>query len=562
MRNLLIAAVVVLSLGFGGTALAFGDCMNPGYLARFDPRLADPAPCETIAEDTIIGGLGGAAPIRLITTSSAHADASGFDAHLRRLAERTSVAMREMGSLDILPATILLSTLPPTATAPGTGGTSAYAVATGWFADDECTVMFNKQAIAISEEYFVASVAHELFHCIQGRTFPEQAAQYSSGAAWWVEGSADYFAHLVVHNNDQFDGRAALFDSHSNTASLVDMTYDASTFFLWLGHDDGPVAVRRLLEATPREAGRDAQLETLRAVVPIERWLDFAAAYADQEIIQPGGRRFPVNPPAVTEVVFSEPLSRGATTPGPYVLTRLRFTFVEGRTYALTTSSTNAAQSRFSETRGDWSPPPERVLACEEDKHYTVLVSSTEARADMTFHVSDVEELDQRACCLIGAWTPTEDSLLETARLQNQIAASSGVPGSGDVSCDYAGGDWTLIFNAGGNGGVYWNGFTNRCTLRMPRGEMITQGVWNGPLEFTWSILDREVGHVAYTNYGVVNTVIVSIGGRSIAPRTMPLEGPMSTNFTYQCTETDLTVNGLYNLHPGASHTKGGSSRP
>jgi subtilisin family serine protease len=242
--------------------------------------------------------------------------------------------------------------------------------------------------------------------------------------------------------------------------------------------------------------------------------------------------------------------------------------FREGRTYALTASGANGVASRFSESEGEWTEPPERVMACDEDKSYVVVTSSAEGAANQRFDVNDVEELDQRACCLVGAWKPTEEALFETARMQNQIAATIPVPDA-SVSCNYTGGDWSVSFTAGGDGALEWNEFANECVAALPRGQRTTSGVWNGALDFSWAILDERdpsrpelIGaNATYTDNTATNTVTTKVGPMSTRPRIIPLSAPSDGNFAYQCSETELTLYGFYGLHPDARHLRAGGSR-
>lgn len=535
---------IAATLFVAGPAAAFGDCRTPGYLQRFDARLPESLPVDCtqiLLVDIEAGSL--RVPMRLIRYQAAPAlnDETAMR-YVRLLAAKTGAAMHLLGDLDLARVSILLTDMPSTlvsadATHP------AYAAATGWLADDECTIAFYKQDTATSEEYFLITLAHEIFHCVQGKTWHRKTSLYPVGA-WWVEGSAVYFSHLVVPDTNQLDFLSAAFDATSPRKALVDMDYDAEVFFLWLHQTAGPhTGVKRLIDALPDSGGRDAQISALQGALPLDRFGEFAENYLDSEIRQPGGRLVPTSVRVPTTSRISGPRTKSSEVE-PYVIGREILVFEEGKSYDLETSLSDGGRVRFQEGGGGaWADPPSRISACDEDQHYLVAVVATGGPATATFNVTDAEEVDRRACCLIGSWKPTAESAAGFAAASNAVAGQMGA----STTCNYAGGDWTLTFGAG-TGAFEFNGFVNRCVARMGAGEMVSTITSSGAHDFQYTIVDRGVGNWTTTSMGINRHLNMSIGGRTAVDRTTPDSGAPGRGggFVFTCSDTDLTIKGLY----------------
>jgi hypothetical protein len=566
MRTVGVVLAIVFSFLGAEPALAFGDCRTPGYLPRFDARLpaALPVDCTLILRvDIETGRL--RVPMRLIRYQEA--PALGDDAamrYLRLLAAKTGAAMHLLGDLDLAQVSILLTDAPPP-TVSADGSNPAHGWAPGWRADDECTIAFFKQAGPVSEEYFLISVAHEIFHCVQGKTWREKTGLHPVGE-WWIEGSAVYFSHLVVPDTAQLDFLAAAFDASSPRTALVDMDYDASVFFLWLHGRAGPhTGVYRLIEAMPDSGGREAQISALRGVLTLDRFAEFAEDYLDAEIRQPGGRAVPSSVRVSPTTTFSGPRAKSSAVE-PYVIGREMFVFREGKSYDLETAVSESGRVRFQEgAGGDWRAPPAEISACDSDKHYVVAFVATDAPATAEFQVTDAEALDRRACCLIGDWRPTTDSLSGFAQAANEIGGPEIGARGGSFACAYAGGGWTLSFRPDGGGAVQWEDFANRCVATGPGpGSIVQTSITSGDHEFEWSIADVGAGRWAGAGNSVVWRIIIEIGPQTI-DRSYPDAGPStpSGGFAYQCSATDLTIRGIYGLNQyEATHTRSAEPRP
>jgi hypothetical protein len=559
----IIALVAVAFVGWSSPAFAFGSCRTEGYLPRFDARLASslPTECREIVRTNIVTR-SRRVPIRMIhfgaTPGIADADTV---AHFRALSGALGPALDRLGDVDLAQTTILLTALEPaTATA---SGDRAYAFAAGWEADDECTVVFYKPEALISRDYFMTSLAHEIFHCVQGKTWPLKTKGYPENA-WWIEGSAVYFSSLVAPDTTLLDGFAARFDETSPTTALIDMRYDASVFFWWLHQRVGPLTgVWRFIEAMADERGRDAQLAAVRAAAPIDRYTEFAQDYLDARIRMPNGRAIPSNVRVPTTTAFTGPRSKSSSVE-PYVLGREYLLFREGKSYDLKTV-VDSGRSRFKEEGGgDWGDPPTQVNACEEDKQFLVALLTTGESAIASFIVTDAEELDRRACCLIGEWQPTAEALQGWVSEAHEIGGPAVAGAGGSLSCSYGGGDWIISFGGDGKGSVRWNDLVNSCVTSGPGGSMVQTMTRFGAYKFNWALIDDRGGSWTVTDSDVAWRYVMEIGPMR-QERIMDEGWPsVSGGFAYQCTDETLNIKGMIGLsHREYDHNRfGGPPRP
>ncbi|MBY0423389.1 MAG: hypothetical protein K2Q06_13865, partial [Parvularculaceae bacterium] len=303
-----------------------------------------------------------------------------------------------------------------------------------------------------------------------------------------------------------------------------------------------------LLEALARGGDASAHLETMRRAVPIDAWKDFAESYMDGDLRQPGGRALP-RPNNAREIIAIANARRVPLETAPYVVSRYGLGFAEGKTYKLAVEGPESIRIRMAERANRWSDPPARVMACDDDKNYRALVLTVEDAASTTLVVDDPQELDQRACCLIGEWQPTAESLDGFSRASREIGAGAVASAGGSLTCAYVSGDWTLWFNPDGKGGVRWNDYTNRCVTSGPGGSMVQTSTTSGDHEFDWSIADRGAGRWTWTKHNVNWRYVLEIGPMRQV-RDSPEGAPSVRNggFAYQCTADTLDIRGIVGL--------------
>ncbi|WP_428541662.1 hypothetical protein [Profundibacter sp.] len=168
-------------------------------------------------------------------------------------------------------------------TASDTGATAARSVTTGPDNPPKCVISVFPQAESAQYKY---TIAHEFFHCVQFSDFSHAEGQL--GTAWWVEGTAEWFASMVYQGTPYSDDWVAGFDSDSATTPITEMEYETVVFFWWLSQTYGPDRVVDLMEAMPRSRG--SQEDALARVLNDSEFLKFVKDYLERKITQPGGR--------------------------------------------------------------------------------------------------------------------------------------------------------------------------------------------------------------------------------------------------------------------------------
>jgi hypothetical protein len=555
----IIVLVAVAFVGWSSPAFAFGDCTSPHYIGVFDPRLNDGGRvgeprCIELARFEIPHS-GRLTKMRVLGVVGDRRDNDlRWISHVEALARRLGGPMEAMGPLDLPEVSVLLTSLTDELEDEGEI-VRAHAVA--WSPhENECFITFYKLDEPVAVDEFVFTYAHELFHCVQQKTWGRETMGVHH--AWWVEGSAEYFAQLTEQGTSFSDRYFAEFNEKSLRTSLFDMTYENVVFFLWLGQERRPSGVRALLEALARGGDRSAHLATMRSQAPIDAWKDFAESYMDGDLIQPGGRAVPRpnNARAIIEIANAR---RVSLVTAPYVVSRYGLSFKEGKTYKLAVDGPDSVRIRMAERANMWSDPPARVLACDADKNYRTIVLTVDDEASTTLVVDDPEELDQRACCLIGIWKPTQSSLEGFAR------AGMAVTAGGAINWRYKSGGWTLNFDGGGSGGLFWNNYTNQGVASGDGGSMVQTSSVNGEHLFDWDVVDRGVGRLTVTKHNVRRHILQRAGPMTIMDRVFadPPPSEATLGFAYQCDETTLNITGVYGLNQFQSrHERVGSPTP
>ncbi|MBO9357635.1 hypothetical protein GG851_26890 [Bordetella petrii] len=201
LARFLSAAVLLLCTAAPAHA-AFGDCFDPSYRARFDPRL------ETIPHDCVerlrvdVSTDSGARRIRLVHDRDAGwallpGVVNEFERGIRAAAE----ALQQIGSFDMDDVTVLLiDGLPPR---EGSSESFSDIAATAGASNHECHIGAYLLSPGGTVSYAAYVVAHEIFHCVQRASLtPAQNSTgglgTGSGGDWWLEGSAEWFAALSL----------------------------------------------------------------------------------------------------------------------------------------------------------------------------------------------------------------------------------------------------------------------------------------------------------------------------------------------------------------------------
>lgn len=429
-RSLLIALLVCLVvIGRAGGAFAFGDCHNGSYMYAFD-RSFTPTDCDIVSH-FVLHGAGNTVYVRLIKKrSSAMGDTAPIITRVQNLIDHFGAAMDAVRSVTIGETTILLTdSVPP-----------HEEIAHAWHFGDECVIPFYKQQEGMSENEFIFSMAHEMFHCIQHHTWPGQMAIYPDGA-WWVEGSAEYFAQLAMPGTSESDDYVHDFDTEATSTAILDMVYENVVFFSWLTQRHGPSALPAFAAAMARNPTRSSQLGALQLVLSKDEWMQFVEDYLDQRIQFPSGRSIPSHPQEGQTIRISD--QRDVASPSnPYQVEHNVLQFERGHFYSVTPEGQPADMiMRWSEDGGAWVETPSGVPACNEPHRYRVAWGTTNSTGGGHLTIKPRGAGD--TCPFLGTW------VLTGASLAHDIQVMFG----SHNTCNLTSGQFRMTLNADGGGG-------------------------------------------------------------------------------------------------------------
>ncbi len=124
-------------------------------------------------------------------------------------------------------------------------------------------------------------MAHELFHCVQSASISNND---TTGSAWWVEGSAHWFAHMAQPNHvvERYTESANHFERVSLEKPLSAFDYSAWPFFAWVAQYRGNAgAVMLLLKGMPDAPHSN---DDIAGLLSPDDWDDFAQKYSAYQI--------------------------------------------------------------------------------------------------------------------------------------------------------------------------------------------------------------------------------------------------------------------------------------
>lgn len=307
-----------------GEAAAFGDCGGSGYFANLDRRYGGTAADCVEAEVFTIETPEGPREVRIVHEAGYPAsDIGAVMAEARRGVEAAERALLSIGEGTIQPLTLFASSMLPAAGTPADDEETEGAAVT---APDGCRLIVYPGIAGRGELAYL--IAHEFFHCVQYAT-QGRVKTMSGGNAWWVEGSAEWFAALAFPGSGASDGYVASFDARSPDTPLTSMDYDSVVFFFWLSQTFGSTMVMALMDVMPERAGAPAQQAALLGLLSDEDLLRFAEAYLDRRIRRPGGGAIASNPFPGNIYVWSDRHAH-ALLANPFVLARAQLEFACG----------------------------------------------------------------------------------------------------------------------------------------------------------------------------------------------------------------------------------------
>ncbi len=468
-----ILALGVLFCVLPQTALAeeYPRCREEFYLLRYDSRLT-PQGCEVITTAQIRWGSRSAALRAIRPNSMPITNRDLFISNIRDSAAAIGSALERMGgNPNLSDITVLFTSyVSPREDGPhGPFQKGDYLAAAGWTVQNECPVVYYKDAEPSTGEDFVFYLSHEAFHCVQFSSWPRMPREN-----WLVEGSADYFAFLV---KPDFGPRfIPVFDREISSVPLKRMDYSAVPFYLWLGHANGPPRVREFLESA----------RSIETSIPPDMLGEFAKAYFGPTILMPSRRPMPSNPaaPATRSIRGTTRIASPVVT--PYTLKSEFITFERGNIYELSQlpAPSDARTAWRFETDTAFGEMPTRISTCDGEKRFLVVRTTTTSRRAGDINVTAQPASSNVCACPAGVWRET------TASAKRYFEQKALGIYSGTESTKYISGGRVLTLNPDHTGSLT---YVNVETVTTGSSDLTLRQIKTGGSRFTWSIANGEL---------------------------------------------------------------------
>lgn len=201
---------------------------------------------------------------------------------------------------------------------------------------------------------FRNSIAHEVFHCIQGATWPEQSAVPLKDTKWWKEGTAQFIAHWIYPNHGDLELRAATFADEVQITPLHQTGKSGGqvVFFAWLASGN-VYPIFDFIAGMPTVPGEAAQRQALLERVPPYLLAEFPRLWVDGTIMMPDGYKFPkIKPLEEQDVTGSGPFIVETI---PLTLFLQDVTYIGGSYYVTGHGDPDVSYRRKGSKPGDWS---------------------------------------------------------------------------------------------------------------------------------------------------------------------------------------------------------------
>ncbi len=468
MRIAALTALVFACLSLTGPAAAapaLADCNDPvfkkeaGSDAGFD--------CTEIARQTLKTN-GGDIVIRAVRDKTTDPQLVTQQAALSIEATAESFALYDKLGLGFKFRNITLVMIDPVLamTIPWREkASSVLADANGFTFETDCIVRvaigtIEGEATDDASLNYRNTLAHELMHCVQYWTWRQAAALYCAegacnGAEWWMEGTAEFFAHLVFESPQRALAWGADFDkSWASDKPLTRMRYENIVFFAWVWQQ-GPNAMLDFFATLATTKGEAAQQDGLRTAFSDEALTRFVQDYTDSKVALPSG-----------SVVFKAWQGQPQLIDGDEVISFDRQPFqIERKSLLFTNGVYNVyATGMLDWTKrpidgGEWTPidPTVEIDACKKPvvlvaarlrtMKYNASIVATRNKSKTCEPCITLAEHDK---CLVGTWAIDADAvqlMLEGWRQDANMntATFNLVTGSAFIVFD-ATGDMQLVF--------------------------------------------------------------------------------------------------------------------
>jgi hypothetical protein len=401
-----------------------------------------------------------------------------------------------------------------------------------------CPISVYPSAVDLSDDKLRWVIAHESFHCI---TMLQKGVINYDITKWYVEGMATYFANVVYPDNNLEHMFMDSFHSRSVNESIVELDYDAFSFFQHLANQTDPESVMALHNVLPGTGSDSDQIAVLSAVPDIQDiFHGYGRAYFTGQIADTGGGTLPgptillFNPEDQYQIGEGRLVALAAE---PFVLARFLMEFRSGYEYTIEKEESGSAG------RNGWRDvsaaafveiPETETIACEDPWQYQVLLTSAESGGTTELSLDFTsEEEDRLDCCLVGNWEQQTSEL--SSNLETTLAGGATLLSLTGNLVTVLTEDHEIIFYPRNYSGVV------QFEDDEPPATFIVTGINTGrysvPADGRVRVTDNAPAFVVtiITSEGTVST---PLGPEALGSGPMTADG----TFGYVCSETTLTA--------------------
>lgn len=360
--------------------------------------------CDTLLQFTaVIAGEPVAASVVADTSLRVATHQAG---EIRMIVDRTALRLSDMALSSFPDITIAL--------ADGLAADAGDADGVTSMNGADCLIVLDRPSLESDAGLLRHTLAHEMFHCAQFALQPSLADLVS--AAWWSEGSAEWFANWVYTGTHYSAGYVRQFDAESVDTPITGMDYPAAVFFAWYGQAHGATSVADFIRSLTGSA------DDLGNAVGDSAWQAFADAYFDQTIRWPGGSALPSTPERGPSHTFadSDMLIMEAER---YVLFRADLVFEAG----YWTLENEVDAGRYDVVDAGEQLPDAIETECEQPTRFRLHGSgigaagfrlTVEAALEETATCTGCIEAPEFDRCLVGTWQFSAGGPVEWLRRQ------------------------------------------------------------------------------------------------------------------------------------------------
>jgi hypothetical protein len=460
----LIAALAALVAG-AAEAEGLVDCSSPGFAKAVGLKTGFPTDCVEIARQTlpVDGGKWTVRAVRLKATD-ANAVAPQAQTYMEMVADAFEVWEPDAAAVGLKFTNVTIFVTDPSGTEVDFEGlvqgedkdpAEHPAHAEGKAFPGECVVAMNSLATATYDLTDLQHlVAHEVFHCVQDASFNKTALSLAPDSDWWVEGTAQMFASLVVAD-PQSALRGAEFNKVIQTTPLTQTGYNSEVFFAYLWQQ-GPAVMGSFFANVTWNPGEDEQMAATEKALGAEVLQGFATAWVDGTISLPTGVTFP-KPDLGKPVVITDNQELPSEVE-PFIIDAWAMSFVGAEFIAMDGKVYRVRPDKG----GDWGAFPLEIKLKEcglPESYVAVRFVGNSIKDGLGLPITVTKMQDCVACvrlakadqCMVGMWQLNRDDHLSW--LQKQAVDMA------DVRFSSVGGDIFLKLDPDGKAQWIMDGF-------------------------------------------------------------------------------------------------------